>query len=118
MSVEALMPHSVTLLRRTPGAPDEYGDPTENVAELATSAELQQVGTREDAGDALQVTTWRAFLPASAPVEGWNAIRLDSGALLGLPNGSVFELRGEAARVVNPRLAVGDHVEAYLERVV
>lgn len=116
--IEKLMPHSVTLLQRTPGAPDEYGDPTDTVVELATKAELQQVGTREESGDALEVTTWRAFLPSTAPVEGWNALRLDSGALLGLPDGAIFELRGEAALVVNPRRALGDHVEAYVEKVV
>jgi hypothetical protein len=117
VSVEALMPHSVTLLKRTPGAPDEYGDPIDDVVETATRAELQQVGTREEEGSALQVTTWRAFLPKDVPARGWDAIRLDSGALLGLPDGTIFELRGDPARVVNPRRAIGDHVEAYVEAV-
>ena len=112
------MPHAVTLLSRTPGAADEYGDPVDVVAETATQCELQLVGTREEHEGAVQVTTWRAFLPKSAPVRGWDALRLDNGALLGLPNGTLFELRGDPALVVNPRLARSDHVEAYVEEVV
>ena len=117
MSVVALMPHSVTLITRVPGAPDEYGDPQPDTTETTTVAELQQVGTREDLGDAVQVTTWRAFLPADVPARGWDALRLDDGALLGLPNGTIFELRGDPVRVVNPRVRRGDHVEAYVEEV-
>ena len=112
------MPHSVTLLERTPGAADVYGDPTWNVVTTTTKAELQQVGTREEEGGALLVTTWRGFLPAGTPCRGWDALRLDDGALLGLPNGTVFELRGDPASVVNSRRAVADHVEAYLEVVL
>ena len=115
MSFAALLPHSVTLLRRTPGAADVYGDPTWDVVEEQTNAELQLVGQREELDANVLVSTWRAFLPADAPARGWDALRLDDGTLLGLEDGSIFELRGDPARVVNPRLAKADHVEAYLE---
>jgi hypothetical protein len=117
VSVETLLPHAVTLLVRTPGEPDVYGDPVDDVEEVATRAELQQVGTREEDGDAVLVSTWRIFLPADAPARGWDALRLDDGSLLGLPDGALFELRGDPARVVNPRLASAHHLEAYAEAV-
>jgi hypothetical protein len=111
------MRHRVTLLVRTPGTPDVYGDPVDDVDELATVAELQLVGTREELDEHALVTTWRVFLPPDVPARGWDALRLDDGTLLGLPDGTLFELRGDPARVVNPRRASADHVEAYAEAV-
>lgn len=100
------MPHAATLLTRSAtGEPDEYGNPTNEVAELETRCELQQAGSREELDGAVQVVTWRAFLPADAPARGWDALRVD---------GRVLELNGNAWPVVNPRTGELSHVEAYL----
>ena len=74
--------------------------------EQPTRCELQQAGAREDANAAVQVVTWRAWLPPDAPARGWDALRLDDGRLL--------ELEGDAWAVRNPRTGVVHHVEAFV----
>ena len=63
MSVVTLLRTPCTLLARTQDGPaDEYGNPSWQAAEQATVCELQQAGSSEEAGDALQVARWRLFL--------------------------------------------------------
>ena len=101
------MPHAATLLTRSPtGPPDEYGNPTNEVVETPTRCELQQSGAREELDGTVQVVTWRVFLPAAAPAQGWDALRLADGREL--------ELNGNAWPVVNPRTGELHHVEAYV----
>jgi hypothetical protein len=107
VSIEDLMTHTATLVTRTPtGPPDEYGNPTNVETELATKCELQQSGSREELDGAVQVVTWRVFLPLDAPARGWDALRLADGREL--------ELAGDAWLYVNPRTGDPSHVEAYL----
>lgn len=106
MSVRDLMRHEAALVTRTPGEPDEYGNPTSTETELATVCELQQAGAREELDGAVPVTTWRVFLPADAPAKGWDAVRL--------ADGRVLELNGDAWAVSSPRTGELSHVEAYL----
>jgi hypothetical protein len=95
-----------TLVRRSAGAVrDEYGNVELDELELATTCELQQSGAREDLDGAVQVVTWRVFLPPDAPARGWDALRVD---------GRLLELEGDAWTVVNPRSGETHHVEAYL----
>lgn len=105
-AIDRLLPYSATLLRRSPTGPvDEYGDPTFEEVEQATRCELQQSGSREDADAAVQIVTWRVWLPPDAPARGWDALRLDDGRLL--------ELEGDAFAVRNPRTGIVHHVEAF-----
>ena len=100
---------SATLVKREPGASDEYGNPVPVESDLPTTCELQQVGAREELGDQVQVTTWRLFLPKDAPARGWDAVRL--------ADGSTYELQGDAWQVKNARTGELHHVEAYVEAV-
>jgi hypothetical protein len=109
VSVEALMKLPVTLLTREPTGPvDPYGNPAFVVTEFETVCELQQQGATEEEGGALQVTTWRVFLPADAPARGWDAVRLEDGTIL--------ELDGDPALWRSPKTGLS-HVEAYLRGV-
>lgn len=112
-AVERLLQYDVVLRKRTADGPvDEYGNPTYTELEQETVAELQQVGAREELGGAVQVSTWRVFLPADAPARGWDALEVRSGAYAGWR----FELNGDAAYVQSPLTGLA-HVEAYLEAV-
>jgi len=110
VTVTALLRTPCTLLARTQdGPPDGYGDPTWTEAEQATVCELQQAGSLEANGDALQVARFRLFLPPDAPARGWDAIRLDDG--------TVLELTGDAWPVRNLLTDTVSHVEAEVLRV-
>lgn len=104
--IRGLLKHDVTLLRRSvdPANADEYGNPGWTEVEQATVCELQQVGAREDKDTAVQITTWRVYLPPDAPARGWDALRLDDGTLL--------ELEGDAWLAASARTGVSHHVEA------
>jgi hypothetical protein len=106
-TIDRLLQHQGTLLTRVQdGAPDEYGNPAWTVTgETATRCELQQAGAREEQDGAVQIVTWRVWLPPTAPARGWDAIRLDDGRTL--------ELEGDAWPVVNPRTGGLHHLECY-----
>jgi hypothetical protein len=106
--IAPLLQHPATLLTRTyEGAgTDEYGNPLAAVAELETRCELQQSGARDELDGAVQVVTWRVFLPPDAPAMGWDALRL--------ADGRVLELAGNAWAVSSPRTGELHHVEAYV----
>jgi hypothetical protein len=110
VSLDALLTRAATLYRRTyDGPPDELGDPTWTEITGPVACELQQAGSTEALGDAVQVSTWRVFLPVGASdVGGWDALELD---------GDRYELVGDPWPVWNPRLAAYDHVEALVQRV-
>lgn len=110
-SILGLLKVSVTLLKRSadPAAADEYGNPGWTVVEQQTTAEIQQIGSREANDAAVQIATYRVWLPADAPARGWDALRLEDG--------TVLELEGDAWLAVNPRTGVAHHVEAMVRRV-
>jgi hypothetical protein len=110
VSVAALMKIPCTLLTRAQDGPaDEYGNPTWQAQERPTFCELQQAGATEELGDAVQASRWRVFLPADAPVRGWDGIRLEDGTLL--------ELAGDAWPVRNLLTDTVSHVEADALRI-
>lgn len=110
-TIDHLLPYPATLLRRTadfePG--DEYGDPTWEEAEEPTRCWLEPMGSREEAGlgEAVQVETFRLFLPPATPPRGWDAIRLDD-------TGLVYELEGDAFARGRPQDGAAHHLEAYV----
>lgn len=104
-----LLRRTATLLLRSAGPPDEYGDPTSVVVSRDVPCDVQQVSAREALEAGLQIGTWRAFLPAeAADLAGWDAMTVD---------GVTYELNGDPNPVFNPRLGVVDHVEVALEVV-
>jgi hypothetical protein len=110
VSVEALLKIPCTLLTRTQDGPeDEYGNPTWQEDERPSVCELQQAGATEELGDAVQAARYRCFLPADAPVRGWDGIRLEDG--------TVLELAGDAWPVRNLLTDAVSHVEADVLRV-
>jgi hypothetical protein len=126
--IERLLTLECVLLRqRQIGEADEYGDPTWQVIdEEPLPCELQQEQAYEAEGGAVQVTTWRLFLPASAPPAGWDAVSVrvpdpeepeepdvEERAL----DGDVYLLEGDAWLVRNPRTGVEHHVEARVRRI-
>ena len=110
MSVEALLKIPATLLLREPDdSPDPYGNPGWTETEQTTLCELQQTAEFEELGATVQATTFRVFLPADAPLRGWDALRLEDG--------TIYELAGDAALWTNPRSGVASHVEGSVRRV-
>jgi hypothetical protein len=111
-AIDRLCRHAATLLVRAQDGPaDEYGNPGWSELEQPTTVELQQAGAREELDGAVQVSTWRVWLPADAPTRGWDGLRVESGPLAG-----VYEVSGDAWQVVNPRTGVLHHVEAFATR--
>jgi hypothetical protein len=113
-AIDRLCRHPCTLLVRTQdGPPDLYGNPTWQEAQVQTVCELQQVGSREELDGAVQITTWRVWLPPGAPVRGWNALDVTAG-----PHVGRYELEGDAAPVAPPTGDAVHHVEASVRRTV
>jgi hypothetical protein len=104
-----LMTRQGTLLHRSQdGAPDEYGDPSWVTVEQGAALELQQEVSYEAEGGALQLSTWRLFLPPYLGVDGWDAVDID---------GEVYELEGDAWLARNPRTGENTHIEARVRRL-
>ena len=98
-----------TLLRRAQtGPPDEYGDPTWTELGEPIACELQQEVGYDAAGGAIQLSTWRVFLPPTTPPTGWDGITI--GAV-------TYELEGDAWLARNPRTGIDSHVEARVRRL-
>jgi hypothetical protein len=70
--------------------------------------EVQQAGSREEQGGAVQITTYRVFLADGVPLAGWDAVRLTTG-------GELLELEGDAVRAVSPLTGLA-HVELVATR--
>jgi hypothetical protein len=104
-----LMNRPATLLSRTQDGPDdEYGNPTWTEVAAATTCELQQEVGWEAEGGVIQLSTWRVFLPAGTPADGWDAVNVD---------GDLYELEGDAWPARNPRTKNFTHVEARVRRL-
>jgi hypothetical protein len=110
MSLDHLLTTPCELVQRayaeTPA--DDGAQPAAETVIATTLCELQQASSLEAEGGAVQIATYRVFLPAGAPLRGWDAIRLtDSGELL--------ELEGDAAAPRSPLTGI-THVEAMARR--
>jgi hypothetical protein len=109
--IQDLMHLPCVLLKRTQdGPPDEYGNPSWQEVEQPTMCEIQQSGSREELGAAVQISTWRVFLPPDAPARGWDALRLTA-------DGTVYELSGDAWPVRNLLSNQVSHVEGTVTKV-
>lgn len=70
--------------------------------------EVQQAGSREEQGGAVQITTYRVFLDDGVQLTGWDAVRLTT-------TGELLELEGDPVRAVSP-LTGHAHVELVARR--
>src|SRR4029077_1191237 len=83
-TIEHLLTIACELVTRSySSTPDEQGEQTVTETVVAGAmCELQQAGSREEGGGAVQITTYRVFLADGAPLRGWDAIRLADGTVL------------------------------------
>lgn len=102
MSVAALLPSSVLVLRAAEGLTDAYGSPlTGYLPSVRVRARLEQVAAEEvTTGSDVLTSDWRAFLPASTAISGRDRL---------LHDGVTYEVVGP------PRRVVGSRREAYVQ---
>jgi hypothetical protein len=102
-TLDHLLTRPATLVQRDATGEDALGDPTYGLVETATVVELQQVGSGEDLDGGLLTSRYRVWLPADAPIDGWDAIEV---------GGETYELDGDPNPVWNPSTQSVHHVEA------
>jgi len=113
-TIDHLLPYDGTLLRRTADyeTGDEYGNPTWDEVGEPVKCWLEPMGSREELGTdpAVQIRSYRLFLPPETPPRGWDAITVD---------GVTYELDGDS--FMRASLIAGNaahHVEAYVRVTV
>lgn len=106
MSVAQLLPHTVSIVTRTQGAPGDYNEPTETETTTAgVPAYVQPLGSTEEDVDRDTITAdHRAYFLPSAVLDGLSAV---------IWEGSTYEVEGAPGRWDNAR--TGDEV---LQRVL
>lgn len=89
--------------------PDAQGEqPVVETVVDGLRCEVQAQGAREEQGGAVQITTYRVFLPPGTQLVGWDAVRLTS-------TGETLELEGDASESRSPLTGVAV-VEATVRR--
>lgn len=108
MALSQLLNLPVTILRRSGGTDDGYGNLVPGEDDVGTVGELQQV-RREEAGGAgeLSDTEWLLILPPDAEINTGDAISIE---------GRHYELIGDPWVARNPRTQAISHVECTLRR--
>jgi hypothetical protein len=96
-----------TIITKTAGALDEYGDATITEASTVTRCHLEQDQSFEQAG-AVEETVWRVWLPPDAVLDGLDSL---------LISGSRYNLTGDPWPVVHPPSGRVDHLELHAKRV-
>ena len=104
---DRLLVTPATLLVRVEDGADTYGDAVYKVVRSDTLCNLQQAGSREDHERAIQLSSWRVFLPPDVQLRGWDAVEVDEG---------VYELNGDPAQWRSPVTGVAHYVEAMAVR--
>lgn len=96
MSVAALLPATVLVLRAADGLTDPYGSPLAGyLPSVRVRARLEQVSAEEvTTGADVQTADWRAFLPAGTTISGRDRLVYD---------GVTYEVTGPPRRVVGRR---------------
>lgn len=108
MSLESLLTQTVTVLDRSEGAVDDYGNPvvtfssgTDYLARLEQTA-----GTEITSGRETLVADWTLYLPPDAEIHGGSRV---------LADGVTFEVIGPPAKQRTPRGV--HHIQANLRHV-
>lgn len=87
---------------------DRYGNPEEATTTSTWPCLVTQLKRNEEQVDEdVLVDTWRLFLPADAPLTGYDRVTVDS---------IEYEMLGPPWPVHSPRLRRTDHIEAQLKR--
>ena len=108
MSIARLMSQPLTVQAMGPTTQDAYGDwiPGAVGAPVAVSGYLEQSTSVEFVLNRdTTVTTWKAYLPASAAITPLSLVNFD---------GQVFQVDGQPWSVWNPRTKAVDHIECKL----
>lgn len=110
LTIDHLLTIGCDLIQRVYAeAPDDDGtQPVDETIVDGVLCELQQAGSREEQGGAVQITTYRLFLGAGNPLRGWDAVYLHD-------TGETLELEGDAFVVRSPITGI-EHVEAVVRR--
>lgn len=108
MSIATLVNRSCTLLQRSEGAEDDYGNPIKVDTSVETVVELQQRRSDEpdDQGE-LSDETWVAYFLPTESVNSGDGLVVD---------GETYEVVGDPWLARNPRTQAASHIEATLRR--
>lgn len=94
----------MTILGRSAGSDDGYGNLVPTITEVETVGELQQV--RREEGE-VSDTHWLLILPADSEIDTGDAVSIE---------GRTYELIGDPWFARNPRTQLLSHVECTLRR--
>lgn len=95
-----------TIVTKTAGSLDEYGDATITEASVTTRCHLEQDQSFEQAG-AVEETVWRVWLPPSAVLDGVDSLVI---------GGARYNLTGDPWPVIKPTSGTVDHLELHAKR--
>lgn len=102
---------SVTVVRRSPGTVDAYGNKAlTTVDTITTTGELQQMASSENQTDRdTVVSDWMLLLPAGTTVARFDTATID---------GQTYEVIGVPEVIVSPFTGATSHVEAQVRATV
>lgn len=107
--VDHLLNQSVVTVRRDPGPPDRYNQPTMIETRATIGAFVRQIRTDDESGVGVIVTeTIEVYFPVTTTVDDLYAIEYDD---------EHYEVVGRPNRPWNPRLQVSEYVSVLARRV-
>lgn len=108
MDPTRLMTLPCTIRRNTPGARDEFGDPTDTWTETATVCWIAQATRGEETRLAdIQAGEWHGYFPPATSIDGHDQVVVD---------GATYEVAGTPWKAWNPLRRRYTHIEATLTR--
>lgn len=97
-----LLTRPCTLVTRTPGPADAYGDPSWVETQAASTCYAEQTTPSEPGDPNYQGDDWRVVLAAGTAVDGLSAVIID---------GQTFEVYGPPWVAKDPRSNADHHIE-------
>ncbi len=109
MSLQAFINQPCTIIQRSEGAIDQYGDTVKVESSTDTVCELQPTGApHEVEGGNIGETTWRLYLESGVALNADDAVVVD---------GEHYELVGDAEVRRNSRTGASEYTVAIVRRV-
>lgn len=77
--LDHLLTQDATLVGRSEGATDPYGQPSQTWADIGTVKTFMQPTNAQErqVGSDTQIATFKAFMPPDTPIDGLDRIRVD-----------------------------------------